>query len=98
MNDSDEFSGDDLLDAARLGLDVQHFQKTPGGLALVELAMADLNESLMALLDEPDLSSAKARQAHAKARTARGVMNYMRECVNAGKDAERQLNEDDDHE
>lgn len=92
---AEDITDEDLLDAARLGLDVQEFAKSQGGLALIELAIGDLNDAMLQLLSEPDLMSDRARESHGRARAAYGVISYIKDCIRAGREAERRINEDE---
>ena len=87
-----------LLDCARIGIDVHAFTKTRAGKHLFDMAMKDLQDALFRLLDEADVTSATARQAHFQARTARATLDYIGEAIDGGRVAEQRLQELDELE
>lgn len=87
-----------LLECARIGIDMSLFAKTPGAKAAMDMAMKDLQDGLIALLDEPSPTTAAAIEAHADARKALGAMDYIKQAITAGKIAEERLQELDEGE
>lgn len=86
-----------LIEVVRFGHEAELFvAKNPIGKYLVAKAEDQLNEATRLLLDMDSLRGKKARETHFRAKVAIGMLRLINEAVEAGHDAEKQIQAQDE--
>ncbi len=83
------------LDAARLGVDMDHFvHRDPAGVALIQLAIDHVQANTMLLL-EVDLKSDQAAKYQREARAGQLIVNWVRQILEGGGEAAAEVAEEE---
>lgn len=81
-----------LLEVLRFGVEMEEFiSSSKVGQYLVNKANEDLQAAIGQLLDLPTIEGEDARNAHAEARLAFRLLQYIENAVIAGQESEQQI-------
>lgn len=95
----EETTSPEILSLIRTGIDIQRFiANEPAGRYLIKRITEDLQRSMDALLSAEDLHSVSARKAHFDSRVSRQLVIYINDILAEARQAEAQLEQEDNHE